>query len=112
VVNIKIDNQDPGQALTLRVSEGDGHVVEDTESHGLRSSGVMTGRSHQCEPPFALALQNPIQDGNQAACSKKRVLEGGLGDVRVAVVHEGWAALTGSADGFEVRFGVNAKHPV
>src|SRR5262249_35148223 len=58
VVNVPVEDRDPGGALGARGGRGDRDVVEQAESHRAIARGVVTGRAYDRDAVRELAVQD------------------------------------------------------
>ena len=86
VMDVPIDDQDPGQLVSQPgVVGGEGDVVEQAEAHAARRRGMMAGRTDQAQGVGLLAGQHGIDGGNARSRGSQRDLERLRADRRVGV---------------------------
>ena len=80
VVNVEIDNGNSTQPrIFQRMVAGDGHIVEQTESRRISSSGVVSRRANGAEGAPTWLCHDPVDGGDAAASRTAR----SVGDLNV-----------------------------
>ena len=77
VVHIKIDDRHALQAVTFqRVLGCNGNVVEETKTHGLVATGVVSRRTNRAKSGLHLACQHRIRGSQGGASGPQRRVPG------------------------------------
>ncbi|KAG1258326.1 hypothetical protein G6F65_015612 [Rhizopus arrhizus] len=68
VVDVEVHDGHARQAVEVqRMTRRNGHVVQEAESHRLRSAGMVTGRTHRAEGRAGLAAHHRIHGRHPCA---------------------------------------------